>query len=337
MHNIVVSFLVSQRHGRIAVYHAFVFKLLLAETTHRLDKRVVLHSKPASDNAQLNRIALVLTGLSTLRVPSEEGVCSLPKPSRRIPTCKFADETVHCTPTVTMLTHGSPPEVVGSSNNYPLDQRRSARLLTPARPKVDDLVFYQLADLGQNLNLCENGNYDGSFVITQQIAGAFRQGFEMTHLISCGTDSYAAGTPISDTDAQWVERGQTGSPANPDDCNRLCAWLYIRWSDAPGNQKDSLPRCESWDWAFDSAASANKCFMYNSRIVNSDNMQKSTTPRDGVVVSGGNARNLKQSSYLTSWKRSLTFGESSRYKRNLWVQERSEDFMKPDLILPATL
>lgn len=249
-----------------------------------------------------------------------------------------------------VLTRGSPPEVAGAADStYPVNQIRSARLLGTTRTTVNDAIFFQAADLSKTLGICTSGNYDGAWINTQQRQnGPFHTGTDMTHLITCGGDSYAnTNSQQQNTDDLWQQFAPAGSGTtvtNADDCNRLCAWLARYWRDLPdgtqsdGTLKDSKPYCEAWEWGTDTGNTANnKCYLWRQRLESSDLLSKNTSPRAGILSSGGNARGLKQVQYLTSWKRSLSVGESGRYKRDVLVKERSEDAMKVDLTLRATL
>lgn len=136
-----------------------------------------------------------------------------------------------------------------------------------------------------------------------------------------------------DTGEEWTKRttlAQDGAlPATAGDCARLCAWITREWAD---NTPGVTQTCDSWDWVGD--ATTGVCFLYTARQLTGQELARNSSPKPNVFASGGKAENLNQQNFVTSWKRSLDTGMfAGRYKRDLWVEERSEDWMKPDVIL----
>lgn len=163
----------------------------------------------------------------------------------------------------------------------------------------------------------------------------------MNYLVTCGsTDSYGVGTPL-DTAAEWSKRNSVGAdptpyvtgalPATADDCLRLCGWVF-RESGTMGY----TTTCNAWEWIGASTTSG-VCTLYPDRSTTGNPAQiQKTTAKVNVIAAGARANGVIQSDFVTSWKRSIFPGEfAGRYKRDLWIEERSEDWMKPDLILRA--
>lgn len=198
---------------------------------------------------------------------------------------------------------------------------------------MNDAVYFQPADTQQNLNLCTNGNYGGNFVNAQQRTGPFRTGRASTFLIGCGVSYAPTGfsTKQLDTDDEWQNRQQSGSPNSPDDCNRLCTWIFQEWvdlEDGDAGKVDTL-KCESWDWI--GTENAGTCLLYNARTLTTDSdpaaipqLVQNSARGDDVFASGGSAQGLTQSLYITSWKRGISYGEmTGRYNRNLLAERRA--------------
>jgi hypothetical protein len=231
----------------------------------------------------------------------------------------------------------NPAQLVGGGLGTGIDDFRVARLLTPSKPRVNDAIWYMAADRTQSLNLCTNGNYDGSFVNTQQRLGPFRTGTTMHWLVTCGGQHYAnVGTSTAiDVATQWQTRNGgdlTLTPQNADDCQRLCGWHYQENADA----SNSNAGCQAWIWT-GTSNTAGTCYMYTRRN-GTPLVLTSAAPPGGISGSiwaaGGWAQGITQVNNLNSWKRSINPGEQAgRYKRSIWIQEREEDWAKPDLIL----
>ncbi|KPI43843.1 uncharacterized protein AB675_6617 [Cyphellophora attinorum] len=207
----------------------------------------------------------------------------------------------------------NPPPVDGAAGSNTQDQVRGARLLdsaVPNRGRVNDAIYFQSNVLGVDLSLCgTDGRYDGAWVNVQQRLGAFRAGNSMSWLISCSKDqSFAGTTAFTDVNDRWTRTSAGGlnqpgpGPKTADDCLRMCAWIQ--------REGGGTTTCKSWEWG---------------------------PPTSGLLLaSGGLAAGEANFNALTSWKRSIfDQGAIGRYKRDLWAEERSEDWMKPDLVLPG--
>jgi hypothetical protein len=241
----------------------------------------------------------------------------------------------------------SPPQVLGSAfANYPIGQYRGARLLadTGVRSRVNDAIFFMSNNAADkvNLGLCQDGNYNGGFYNVQQRNGPFKSGNGLHFIVTCGnTDSYASGTQLV-TLTEWGKRSTGGAnannpqvtgtlPANADDCARLCVWIqaeFVSTGDANYNTN-----CQSWEWqgsTFDQGV----CNLFSGVNAGAGGVTKLNPGKTGIFAAGGRVGN--QANYVTSWKRSINPGEpAGRYKRNLMVEERSEDWMRPDVVLRA--
>lgn len=230
-----------------------------------------------------------------------------------------------------LLNDFSPPQILGAPDTNTNGQIRAARLLAAsgARALVNDAIYFQTNISGIDLGVCSGGTkYDGAFINTQLRLGNFRSGGQTTHIISCSTtETFAGTTPILlNLDDQWTTRGLSGpGPRSADDCLRLCNWMRTE------NTASGL--CESWEWS--TVSSVTSCKMWSNRVITTD-VQR-TSGKTGIIASGALV-NANQANYVTSWKRSINdFDFVGRYKRDIWVEERSEDWMKPDLILPGTI
>lgn len=245
----------------------------------------------------------------------------------------------------------SPPQLGGvASSTYPIGQYRGARLLSASgdRARVNDAVFFMSNNVQNkvNLNLCVNGAYNGGFYSPQQRNGPFRPGNSALFFVTCGnTDSYSGGTQLN-TAAEWTKRSDPANtatynnpnvvgalPGNADDCARLCNWItleFVSTTDANYNTQ-----CISWEWvgaAFDNG----RCDMFTSRPDLVGNSVPKAAPKSGIFAAGVRVQNVFQTTGVTSWKRSINGGEfAGRYKRDLWIEERSEDWMRPDVVLRA--
>ncbi|ETN46224.1 uncharacterized protein HMPREF1541_00408 [Cyphellophora europaea CBS 101466] len=194
------------------------------------------------------------------------------------------------------------------------------------------------SDRNQALNLCTAGNYDGSFVNTQQRNGPFRSGSVGTYLIGCRGVTYAPqsgqnAVPILGSNQiayDWTRRVGDGTqaPQNADDCARLCGWMYLE--NQLGSPQNTSYACQSWEWT-----TSNTCNLYRDR--NYDGTAKQliqTTGKTAVVAAGGWASGAQQVNYVTSWKRSINPGQAvGRYVRDVQVEDEWEDWMKADLVL----
>jgi hypothetical protein len=236
-----------------------------------------------------------------------------------------------------------------ASNSYPNGQWRGARLLqsgTGPKSRVNDAIYFlsNQAASNTNLGLCTNNAYNGSFIAVQQRNGPFRSGNSGSWFVTCGaTDSYAGGTANTNAGGEWTARaGLTANvagayPANADDCGRLCGWMYRDNGDSSTLWPNT---CGSWEWVVNpGGAAANNgnngvCNLYSDRSVTNGQLSL-VAGRTNVVAAGGRAGGIFQTTGVTSWKRSLD-GAAGRYKRDLWVEERSEDWLKPDLILKSS-
>jgi hypothetical protein len=222
---------------------------------------------------------------------------------------------------------------------------------------VNDALFYLSNNAANfiNLGLCQGKNYNGGFFNAQQRNGPFRSGNSGNFFVTCGaTDNYAGTAAVTlDTDFEWSRRSNpanagtgvynngnvTGArPANVDDCARLCFWVAQEQNTVPTGSTVTpyTTTCNAWSWvgtAFDTGS----CFLYSAvntggnpaQIVNRNN-------GNGVFAAGGRTGGNTQSTGVQTWKRSVSEGKViGRYNRDIWLEEREEDWMKPDLILRA--
>lgn len=218
----------------------------------------------------------------------------------------------------------------GAGNCYPNNivmGQSGARLLTATAPKIIDYTSILQPGEAFNLGLCAGSSapyrYDNTFVAVYSQANILRNGRTDIWLVTCGGNIYPPSFSTQIDTTQAIATVGYTSPANADDCARLCAYVE-QYTDAHGT--GTQPRCYTWLYATNGT-----CFLYSGR----DGTSLDTPVQSAGIMAAGIYRGSTGNEFQPSagYKRSLP-DLPAAYRHHARDTMPDDHYQKADVILP---